>query len=597
MMKKFVLFFLCLLCGVGLFAETLTATYSVESRTSVSSSGDFPSGSTATYVQTHVTESQMTSGHSCTFTLAGYEGCRITGITLSMKSNSSKGSGSLLVKAGETTLCEIGNSTFKDWYGNYSTTYVAVKPKMSNVDYTISKGENVVVHIAATVNSLYCNGLSVEYERVVEILAVPLLPEPGCFIASKEISMSCETEDATIYYTLDGGEPITKYTEPFTITETTTVKALSVKGDETSRVVEATYTMVEPSPWKLVTNADALNVGDKVVIVAAESEYAMSTTQNTNNRGRTPVLKCEDQLTIDEDVQVLTLEEGKVDGTFAFNTGSGYLYAPSTTANQLKTRETNESNANGSWLITIEDGITNIIAQGEDEGLRDELRHNASSYIFSCYSSESTQENVCLYYKAAEVKINKYGYATLFLDKAVAVPEGLTAYYCTVDATTAVLNEVGEVIPAATGVVLRGTANTTYTLTNTAEVNGKAENIEAENRLIGYVVDTNVPMGTAAYYALNVKDGAVGFFVPRTASDDMTSFTAKANKAYLKLEGTANVQMLSIRQGTDGDETAVENSLVLPKTEEMVYYDLTGRRVYNPGRGIYIVNGKKMILR
>lgn len=113
------------------------------------------------------------------------------------------------------------------------------------------------------------------------------------------------------------------------------------------------------------------------------------------------------------------------------------------------------------------------------------------------------------------------------------------------------------------------------------------------------MVDTNVPMGTDAYYyALNVKNGAVGFFVPQTVSEDGLTFKAKANKAYLKLEGgAANVQMLSIRQGMDGDETAVENSLVLPKTEEMVYYDLTGRRVYNPGRGIYIVNGKKMILR
>lgn len=593
-MKKFVLFFLCLLCGVGLFAETLTATYSVESTTSVSSSGDFPSGSTATYVQTYGTKFQMTSGNSCTFTLAGYEGCRITGITLSMKSNKSAGAGSLSVTAGETMLCEIGNSTFEGWYGDYSTTYVDVKPKMSNVDYIISKGENVVVHIAATVNSLYCNGLSVEYERVVEVLAVPLLPEPGRFIASKEISMLCETEGATIYYALDGGEPITKYTEPFTITETTTVKALSVKGDETSRVVETTYTMVEPSPWKLVTNADALNVGDKVVIVAAESEYAMSTTQNDNYRGRISVVKCEDQLTIDEDVQVLTLEEGKVDGTFAFNTGSGYLYAASNSSNHLKTKSTKD--ANGSWKITITDGVASIVAQGANS--HNDLRHNAGDSRFSCYTTTTTMENVCLYYKATEVKINKYGYATLFLDKAVAVPEGLTAYYCTVDATTAVLREVGEVIPAATGVVLKGEPNTTYTLTNTAEVNGKAENIEAENRLIGYVVDTDVPMGTDAYYyALNVKNGVVGFFVPQTASDDMTSFTAKANKAYLKLGGTANVQMLSIRQGMDGDETAVENSLALPKTEEMVYYDLTGRRVYNPGRGIYIVNGKKMILR
>ena len=593
-MKKFVFFFLCMLCGVGVSAETLTAIYSVESKTSVSSSGSIPSGSMATYEQTHGTKFQMTSGNSCTFTLAGYEGCRITGITLSMKSNTSAGAGSLLVKAGETTLCEIKNSTFKDWNGEYSTTYVNVRPEMSNGYYTILKDEKVVVRIEATKNSLYCNGLTVDYERVVEVLAVPLLPESGRFIASREISLSCETKDATIYYSLDGGEPATEYTEPFTITETTTVKAVSVKGDETSRVVEATYTMVEPSPWKLVTDVAALNVGDKVVIVAAESEYAMSTTQNPNNRGRTPVLKCKDQLTIDENVQVLTLEEGEETGTFAFNTGSGYLYAASSSNNYLKTKETKD--ANGSWMITITDGVASIVAQGSNS--HNDLRHNAGNFLFSCYETTTTMENVCLYSKETfEVKINKYGYATLFLDKAVAVPEGLTAYYCTVDGTAAVLHEVGEVIPAATGVVLRGTANTTYTLTNTAEVNDMAEEIQAENRLMGYVVETNVPMGTDVYYALNAKNGVVGFFIPQTVSEDMTAFTAKANKAYLKLEGTANVQMLSIRQDTDGDETAVENRLADSQTEEKVYYDLTGRRVDNPGRGIYIVGGKKVVIK
>lgn len=593
-MKKFLFSILCLFCMVSVSAETFTATYSVVSNTSVSSSGSIPSGSMATYEQPHGTKFQMTSGNSCTFTLAGYEGCRITGITLSMKSNTSTGAGSLLVKAGETTLCEIKNSTFKDWNGEYSTTYVDVRPEMSNGYYTILKDEKVVVRIEATANSLYCNGLTVDYERVVEVLAVPLLPESGRFIASREISLSCETKDATIYYSLDGGEPATEYTEPFTITETTTVKAVSVKGDETSRVVEATYTMVDPSPWKLVTDVAVLNVGDKVVIVAAESEYAMSTNQKTNNRGRTPVLKCKDQLTIDENVQVLTLEEGKEDGTFAFNTGSGYLYAASSSNNYLKTKETKD--ANGSWKISINDGVTSLVAQGANT--RNDLRHNAGDFLFSCYASTTTMENVCLYSKETfEVKINKYGCATLFLNKAVAVPEGLTAYYCTVDGTTAVLHEVGEVIPAATGVVLRGTANTTYTLTNTAEKNDKAEAIRTENRLMGYTEDTDVSMGADAYYALNAKDGVVGFFIPQTMSDEMNTFTAKANKAYLKLEGTVNVQMLSIRQGTGGDETVVENRLTDSQTEEKVYYDLTGRRVDNPGRGIYIVNGKKVVIK
>ena len=194
------------------------------------------------------------------------------------------------------------------------------------------------------------------------------------------------------------------------------------------------------------------------------------------------------------------------------------------------------------------------------------------------------------------MNINKYGYATLYLDKAVAVPEGLAAYYCTVDGTTAVLHEVGEVIPAATAVVLKGEANTTYTLANTAELNDKAETIKAENKLFGWAVDTRVEMDANGYYALNVKDGVVGFFVPQTVSADKASFTAMANKAYLKIEGAANAQMLTIREGADGGETSVESAMTDVSVDK-VYYDLTGRRVENPKQGIYIVNGRKVVIR
>ena len=594
-MKKFLFSILCLFCAVMVQAETLTATYSVASKTTLKSSGDLPAGSIATYEQTYTTTSQMTKGNSCTFTLAGYEGCKITGITLSMKSNKSAGSGSLSVKAGETVLSEIKTSTFKEWYGAYSTAYVKVNPKMTNADYTIKKDENVVVHIAATVNSLYCNGITVLYERVTEALAAPVITEPRIFTESMEVSLSCATDGATIHYTTDGSEP-TKgsavYTASFTITETTTVKAISVMGDVESRVVEATYTLSESPLWILVTDEAALNVGDKVVIVAAESEYAMSTKQNANNRGRTPVLKYEDQLTINDNVQVLTLEEGKVNGTFAFNTGSGYLYAASNSSNHLKTKDTKD--ANGSWKITISsDGVASIVAQGAYT--RCIIRHNQSDFLFSCYQEGNSQKDVCLYYKATEVNINKYGYATLYLDKAVAVPEGLAAYYCTVDGTTAVLHEVGEVIPAATAVVLKGEANTTYTLANTAELNDKAETIKAENKLIGWAVDTDVPMG-AGHYALNVKNGVVGFFVPKTVSADKATFKAVAHKAYLKIEGAANAQMLTIREGADGGETSVESAMTDVSVDK-VYYDLTGRRVENPKQGIYIVNGRKVVIR
>lgn len=600
MMKKFVLFFLCLLCGVAIQAQetkTVSVTFSEKGYSNAQTMTEVivddaititfanNGGSTTPKYYDTGTAIRLYSLNSMTVTA---KGATINSVEMTT------GAGDYAI---DKSTCTVSSGTLS--VSGTSASIKGIEAESITFARTNTSGHFRIVSLTVTY------AMNAGEEPGVQAVSTPTLPESCNFTESMVVSLSCDTGGATIYYTVDGTEPTREsevYADSFTITQTTTVKAMAVKeGMNDSEVVEVTYTMVEASSWSLVTDAANLAVNDRVVLVSSVSDYAMSTNQKSDNRGAVEIAKTGDGLIVNDEVQILTLEEGTKTGTFAFNTGSGYLYAASSSNNYLRTKATKD--AEGSWEITIADGVASIVAQGNNT--RNVMQYNQPYTLFSCYASAS-QKPICIYKEipegtaeeAFEVKINKYGYATLFLDKAVAVPEGLTAYYCTVDGTTAVLNEVGEVIPAATGVVLKGVPNTTYTLTNTAEVNGKAEKIKVENRLMGYVVDTNVPMGTDAYYyALNVKNGMVGFFVPQTVSEDGLTFTAKANKAYLKLEGADKVQMLSIRQGTDGDETAVENSLVLPKTEEMVYYDLTGRRVYNPGRGIYIVNGKKMILR
>ena len=61
------------------------------------------------------------------------------------------------------------------------------------------------------------------------------------------MTISCTTVDATIYYTTGDGDPTTKYTEPITVSETTTIKAQAKKGSASSSVVTATYTISTPS--------------------------------------------------------------------------------------------------------------------------------------------------------------------------------------------------------------------------------------------------------------------------------------------------------------------------------------------------------------
>lgn len=83
-------------------------------------------------------------------------------------------------------------------------------------------------------------------------VATPVIyPADNQFENELEISINCTTEGADIYYTLDGSDPdanATLYENPFTITATTTVKAIAFLSGENSNVATATYTKVEAEP-------------------------------------------------------------------------------------------------------------------------------------------------------------------------------------------------------------------------------------------------------------------------------------------------------------------------------------------------------------
>lgn len=184
--------------------------------------------------------------------------------------------------------------------------------------------------------------------------------------------------------------------------------------------------------WVQVTDASTLAVGDQVVIVAAESDLALSTEQRSNNRGQVAITKVGNTVEISETVQILTLETGNVDGTWALKTENGYLFAASSSSNYLRTEETLSDNS--SWKITIADGLATIIAQGENE--RNLLRHNEQSSIFSCY--KSGQKDIALYKKTTiegvyvtPPTITGAADFKYYTDVKIAANEGLTIYYTT----------------------------------------------------------------------------------------------------------------------------------------------------------------------
>ena len=213
------------------------------------------------------------------------------------------------------------------------------------------------------------------------------------------------------------------------------------------------------------------------------------------------------------------------------------------------------------------------------------------SYCYSSVGVEIPDEYKITY----NVPINSYGYATLYLDMPVSVPDGTTAYYCTIEDNYAKLFSVGSIIPSKTGVIIESVPNTICTLTYTTKSNTNEESISNENLLIGFLQNTTVEENGYAYYALNVKDNKLGFYIPQTAmdkTDAAAGFTAKANKSYLQVPVEQKVRMFIINR--EGDESSI---IPITHISDGTMYDLQGRVVYSPTSGMYIRNGKKVVIK
>ena len=143
---------------------------------------------------------------------------------------------------------------------------------------------------------------------------------------------------------------------------------------------------------ELVTDVSELTEMTEIIIVAADADTALSTTQNLNNRGQAAITKDGNFVTYGEDTQIITIENGTVNGTYALFVGEGYLYAAASDKNYLRTE--GEKSDNSAWTITIdESGIATIKANGENT--RNWLRYNSGNKIFSCYGSG--QKDVKIY--------------------------------------------------------------------------------------------------------------------------------------------------------------------------------------------------------
>ena len=168
------------------------------------------------------------------------------------------------------------------------------------------------------------------------------------------------------------------------------------------------------------------------------------------------------------------------------------------------------------------------------------------------------------------------GYATFgYADAALDLTD-VDAYTVTVSGDKAQLNSIqGKKIPANTGIIVKGSGDVTIPLTfdSTDEV--------GDNALL--VSDGTVAADLETIYVLANGNYGVGFYLLQENN------YVPAGKAYLKvLESDEAPQFI----GFGGDTTGINEALGVSATAQ--YYDLQGRRVAQPTKGVYIVNGKKV---
>jgi len=400
----------------------------------------------------------------------------------------------------------------------------------------------------------------------------------------------------------------------------------------------------EDQVYKILTDKKQLLPGAKAIIVAQDVAKAMSTTQNSNNRGNTDVDKSEDLQTITnpgDAVQVFVLEAGSVYNTVAFKCENGnqvdkYIYAASSSSNHLKSQATLDGNA--SFSVSIEDGYTILTANGANT--RNIIKYNSDNNppIFSCYASG--QKEVVIYVlegsgegssligdpKCPTPEIS-YNASTKTVTITCSATESRIGY--TTDGTDPGLNDAGEptgttqeytepftisetctvkAFAGAPGYEMSEIAEkecvvqeVTYAFTTVAELNALATSNETEitgkltDAVISFVPDTkNAIIKDATGSVLLYKSGH-GFLQGQTFSGDLT---VKLKLYYGSSEITAidagftgtsvvvDPEVLTLNQLV-GNHTKYQNAYVQVNELEVTAID---------GKNVSVKNGDKTFL-
>ena len=186
-----------------------------------------------------------------------------------------------------------------------------------------------------------------------------------------------------------------------------------------------------------------------------------------------------------------------------------------------------------------------------------------------------------------DVTIGDSKYATFCYGRALDFSASdVKAYTAKVESGKVVLSKVAnDVVPANTGVVLYCETADTYTIPVTT-----TDATVSDNEMVGVTEATAVEWHVDTKYNYILQSGAFNM---------ANGGKLRANRAYLSTayDVTAASGARSLMMVFDDETTGIGASLMNSEKANGEVYNLNGQRVMNPAKGLYIVNGRKVVVK
>lgn len=449
----------------------------------------------------------------------------------------------------------------------------------------------------------------------------------GTYEEPQNVEITCETEGTTIYYTLDGTEPTkesTKYTGAITVSETTTIKAIAYNAaGEASKVATATYTFLVV--YATIADFKAANTTGYLNLTGAQVVFIDSGKNNIYVRdatGATSLYSYPDGF--DVNFKTGDILKGTVKATNGNFKGQPQLNDVDLTSltasgNEVVVAKVIEGTpvaiaANLCDLVKIENttitknGKRYYVGTGNDIQLWDQFKagltftadktadvqgiaavHDGTYEIFPRFESDIVYLD-----NSVPVAIGAAGMATFSCDEALDFTgtDAIYAYTATLDGKTINFTRVRKV-PARTGILLRNPlGESAVEAVNVPVIADDDATDDVSDNIFVAALEEISSLPTEqdgnTNYILNKVGGKLGFY--KAAGQKVG-----AGKAYLQVPaGETPASMIAI--SFEGDvTTGVKTFCSDERAADSVAYDLQGRRVARPTKGLYIVNGKKIV--